>query len=257
MIGSFIQGGLGNQLFQVAAGVAHAKRVGSSFAVVEGQHFLPLQGNNISTYKDNILRKVDSRSQADFQNCVLYNEQGHQYNPIPQVDNIFLMGYFQSEKYFEDSKEEIANLFSVTPEIQDKIEEQYPFLKDEKVVSLHVRRGDYLQNPGIHPTASPEYYRDALDSIEDKDRVIVFSDDIEWCKKTFDKDFSFSVFSEDYMDLYTMTNCHHHILANSTFSWWGAWLSQTTGKIIAPKTWFGPESNLEPRDIIPKRWERL
>jgi len=257
MIGSFIQGGLGNQLFQIAAGVAHAKKMGTNFAVIEGQHHLPLQGNNISTYKDNILRGVESKPQEAFGECGLFQEQDHQYTPIPVFDNVFLMGYFQSEKYFEDCKEEIAELFSATPEIQARIDKQYPFLKEEKVVSLHVRRGDYLQNPDIHPTASPEYYRGALDSIEDKDKVIVFSDDIAWCRETFDKDFSFSVFEEDYMDLYTMTHCHHHILANSTFSWWGAWLSNTEGKIIAPKTWFGPNGPQQTQDIIPDRWERL
>jgi hypothetical protein len=257
MIGSFIQGGLGNQLFQIAAGVSQAKRMGSTFSVIEGQHHLPLQGNNISTYKDNILRGVDSRPESDFAQCTLFQERGHHFTPLPEVDNIFLMGYFQSEKYFEDNKDGIADLFSVTPEIQEKIEKQYPFIKEENVVSLHVRRGDYLDNPTIHPTTSADYYQSALDSIEDKDRVIVFSDDIAWCRETFSKDFSFSVFEEDYMDLYTMANCTHHILANSTFSWWGAWLSKTKGKIIAPKTWFGPDAHLEPKDIIPDRWERL
>jgi hypothetical protein len=270
MIGSFIQGGLGNQLFQVAAGVAHAKRVGSSFAVIEGQHYLPLQGNNISTYKNNIMRGVESKPQADFGQCVIYNEQGHQYTPLPLKNNIFLMGYFQSEKYFEDYKDDISELFSVPPQIQSTIDKQYPFLKNEKVVSLHVRRGDYLQNSGIHPTVSLEYYYNALDSINDKDRVLVFSDDIAWCKNILSKSlfmkfkqivYSFSEFSEDYMDLYTMSNCYHHILANSTFSWWGAWLSkyifQTEGRVFAPKTWFGPESNLEPKDILPDRWEKL
>ena len=257
MIGSFIQGGLGNQLFQISAGVAQAKRLGSSFAVIEGQHHLPLQGNNISTYKDNILRGIVSKPQLEFAECTLLHEQGHHYTPLPPSDNCLLMGYFQSEKYFEDCKEDIDELFSITPEIQEKIEKQYPYIKDEKVVSLHVRRGDYLDNPTIHPTTSPEYYQRALDSIEDKDRVIIFSDDIAWCRETFSKDYSFSVFEEDYMDLYTMANCTHHILANSTFSWWGAWLSQTAGKVIAPKIWFGPDAHLEPKDIIPDRWERL
>lgn len=264
MIGSFIQGGLGNQLFQVAAGIAHAKKVGTTFSIIEGQHHLPLQGNSISTYKDNILRGVGSKSQDYFSNCTVFQEQGHKYSPIPEVDNIFLRGYFQSEKYFQDCKEDISELFSITPELEKIIEEEYPYLNDEKVVSLHVRRGDYLQNPDIHPTMTPNFYQEALEAIEDKDRVIVFSDDIPWCLEIFGtatrkdvKDFSFSVFKKDYLDLYTMSKCHHHILANSTFSWWGAWLSNTSGKIIAPVDWFGPQGPQETQDIIPERWERI
>ena len=68
---------------------------------------------------------------------------------------------------------------------------------------------------------------------------------------------NFSVLDEDYFDLYTMSKCHHHILANSTFSWWGPWLSNTKGKIIAPRRWFSPDSTLESHDIIPERWERI
>ena len=257
MIGSFIQGGLGNQLFQVAAGVAHAKRVGTTFSVIEGQHHLPLQGNNISTYKDNILRDVDSLPYDSFLGNEQVHQEGHHYTPLPMKDNLFLVGYFQSEKYFEDCKEDIADLFSMTPEIEELIEEQYPYLKDEKVVALHVRRGDYLLNPGIFGSVDLSYYERALDSIEDKDRVLIFSDDVAWCRETFGEGYSFSVLDKDYLDLYTMSKCHHHILANSTFSWWGAWLSKTDGRIIAPKNWFGPSGPEDTQDMLPEGWEEV
>jgi len=257
MIGSFIQGGLGNQLFQVAAGVAHAKKVGTLFSVIEGQHHLPLQGNNISTYKSNILRNVKSISQDHFKNCRVYHEQGHHYTALPPINNLFLHGYFQSEKYFENYKKEIAGLYSITPEIEKIIGEEYPYLATEKVVSLHVRRGDYLDHPTIHPTLDNSYYTEALASISDKDRVLIFSDDVDWCRKTFGNTFSYSSLDKDYLDLYTMSKCYHHVLANSTFSWWGAWLSNTTGSVIAPTLWFGPHGAQDTQDILPERWERI
>jgi len=256
MIGTFIQGGLGNQLFQIAAGYSHARRVGGEFHVIEGQHHLPLQGNNISTYKDNILRKISFTSQASFENCVIYREESHEFKDIPDMDGIFLMGYFQSEKYFKNYKSEIADLFRARELDENIISERYPFLKDEKVVSLHVRRGDYLKFPEIHPTMSLEYYKSALDSLEDKDKIIIFSDDLEWCKKNFDKDVVYSDLPQDYLDLYAMSKCYHHIICNSSFSWWGAWLSNTQGKVIAPKTWFGPQGPTSV-NMIPERWTQI
>ena len=80
---------------------------------------------------------------------------------------------------------------------------------------------------------------------------------LEWCKKEFSSDFIYSSFDKDYLDLYAMMKCHHHVMANSTFSWWGAWLSDTKGRIIAPKTWFGPNGPQDTGDIIPSRWERM
>ena len=269
MISSFIQGGLGNQLFQIAAGYAHAKRTGSEFALIEGQHHLPLQGNGISTYKDNILRNISFRPQQDFGRCLQYKEKGHKYVPLPLTDNLFLIGYFQSEKYFYDCTKDIATLFAPPAEIEKNVLDMYPFLLDEKTVSLHVRRGDYLNNPAIHPEVGKAYYRKALDSLTDKDKVLVFSDDIEWCKKEFSSDFIYSSLDEDYLDLYAMMKCHHHVMSNSTFSWWGAWLSRkynrnysnceiyTEGVVIAPETWFGPNGPQDTEDIIPSRWERM
>tara|TARA_R110002051_G_scaffold100754_2_gene171157 strand:+ start:6142 stop:6912 length:771 start_codon:yes stop_codon:yes gene_type:complete len=256
MVSCFLQGGLGNQLFQIAAAYAAAKRNNASYGFIDGQHHLPLQGNDVGTYKTNILRKVPFVAKESFGNPQMYPEPGHQYTPLPETDNLFLMGYFQSEKYFKDCKEDIRDLFRIPEEIESIILEQYPFLVDEKVVSVHVRRGDYLNSPNIHPTVQAEYYQNALDSLEDKDKVIVFSDDLVWCRETFGEGYYYSAFEEDYLDLYTMSKCHHHILANSTFSWWGAWLSETSGRIIAPKAWFGPNWP-NSADVIPESWERL
>jgi hypothetical protein len=254
MIGSFIQGGLGNQLFQIAAGVSLAIKTHTDFAVIEGQHHLPLAGSPIKTYRDNILRGIKSRSQYEFSNCNTFREVGHGYKKLPLDPNLFLHGYFQSVKYFEEYTKEILDLFSCTPKIDEIIYTKYPFLKGENVTSLHIRRGDYLKFPNIHPVPDISYYYKALDLISDKGKVIVFSDDIEWCKENLKGDFIFSKFEEDYLDLYTMSKCHHHIMANSSFSWWGAWLSQTEGMVIYPKIWFGGNGPDTSKDIPLESW---
>tara|TARA_Y100000034_G_C6805983_1_gene361880 strand:+ start:110 stop:883 length:774 start_codon:yes stop_codon:yes gene_type:complete len=257
MIGSFIQGGLGNQIFQIAAGYSHAKKVGADFAVVDGQHSLPLQGNNISNYKDNVFRHINFRPSEFFKSCTPFRQSGHRYSDIPAEDNLFLIGYFQSERYFDNCKNDIAELFSITSEVKSELREKCPYLYDEKVVSIHVRRGDYLDNPSIHPTMDKAYYMSALESLPDMDRVLVFSDDLNWCKDFFGEDFTYSPLDKDYLDLYALSECHHHVIANSSFSWWGAWLSNTDGEIIAPEKWFGPKGPQDTWDTVPHRWTKV
>ena len=258
MIGTFIQGGLGNQLFQIAAAYAHALRLKTEFYVVEGQHHHEGQGNNISTYTDNILRKIKFQPFASFEKNGLMHEKGHHYTPFPEADDLYFVGYFQSEKYFEDYKSQIRTLFKMREEDEKIIYEKYPFLKDERVASLHIRRGDYLNFPTIHPTLSSDYYKEALDRVRDRSKIMIFSDDMKWCKEKFEgNDLVFADLPEDYLDLYAMSKCYHHIVSNSSFSWWGAWLSNTRGKIIAPKTWFGPEGPSQTDDIVPDTWEKI
>jgi len=258
MIGTFIQGGLGNQLFQIAAAYAQALRLETEFYVVEGQHHHEGQGNNISTYTDNILRKIKFQPFSSFESCGIYHEKEHSYTPFPEADGLYFVGYFQSEKYFEDCKPQIKTLFEMREEDEKIIYEKYPFLKDERVASLHVRRGDYLKFSTIHPVLSSDYYKEALERVRDRSKIMIFSDDIEWCKEKFEgDDLVFADLPEDYLDLYAMSKCYHHIVCNSSFSWWGAWLSNTKGKIIAPKTWFGPEGPAQSDDIVPDTWEKI
>ena len=99
----------------------------------------------------------------------------------------------------------------------------------------------------------------ALEHFSDKEyKFLVFSDDIEWCKQVFDDDFNFIEGEEDYVDLLLMARCKHNIIANSSFSWWGAWLNRNNNKrVIAPKKWFGSVANLDSKDLLPKGWITL
>jgi len=170
-------------------------------------------------------------------------------------DNIDLGGYFQSEKYFKHIEDEIRKDFTFDEQLfVDANRFLAEFYPGQDVISLHVRRGDYKNFPDHHPICTLEYYAKALSlidssiSFEDPDietPVIIFTDDEEWVEKQplFDGD-RFIISQENTVDfdLCLMTCCDYHIIANSSFSWWGAWLARSKG-VIAPKNWFGPSLN--------------
>jgi hypothetical protein len=162
-----------------------------------------------------------------------------------------LHGYFQSEKYFEDCKDAIRKEYKFkNPKVSSPI---------ANTVSLHVRRGDYTQHPNHHPLCDLEYYHKAMKEFEGYD-FLVFSDDKEWCKETFkQKNVRVSEVEDAIEELEMMSWCDHHIIANSTFSWWGAWLGHNEDKrVVAPKTWFGSAyHNHNTKDIYCEDWKIL
>jgi hypothetical protein len=147
-------------------------------------------------------------------------------------DDVNLSGYFQSYRYFDSIKNKIKRDFTFKPRMLN-------LNKRENTVAIHVRRTDYLGLSEYHTNLSEEYYAAALDTVAPFKNAIVFSDDIEWCRSfSLFKGFDF-VHTDPYEDLKLMTLCDRHILANSTFGWWGAYLSDTES-VVAPKDWFGP-----------------
>lgn len=244
MITSFIQGGLGNQLFQIAAGVSLAREVGDKFFLIEGQHHLPQQGNNINIYRSSLLKNIDFTSSIP-NNISAYHEPCYSYRQIPKKSNQILIGYFQSEKYFESIKNEILNLFSL------ETQEMPPGIN----VSMHIRQGDYLKNKDFHPIQPQEYYFKALEEVGSYDNLFVVSDSElpAWVHQI--KNVRLIKNSSDIKDLSLMASCHHNIIANSSFSWWGAWMNQSNNKkVIAPKIWFGPKGPQDWQDIYCKNW---
>lgn len=172
-------------------------------------------------------------------------------------DNVNLYGYFQSEKYFEHIEDSIREDFTFKPEILEPCKEAFEDF--DKVISLHVRRTDYVEKSADHPPCSLDYYKDALEYFDKDLPVLVFSDDIEWCKhqKLFEPDrFMFSENTWNLVDLCTMSLCDFHIIANSSFSWWGSYLAKSK-KTVAPKKWFGDSgytANHNTQDIYRKDW---
>jgi len=176
------------------------------------------------------------------------------------ADDVDLFGYFQSEKYFKNIEKEIRKDFTFLPEVVDVCDEFIEELvKSNEIISIHIRRGDYLNLQSYHPTSPIEYYEKALEKFPNIP-VIIFSDDISWCldKTLFDPDrFFISQGNPAEYDMCLMSKCTHHIIANSSFSWWGSWLSKSQN-VIAPKVWFGPSLNAHnTEDLYCSGWEIL
>ena len=170
-------------------------------------------------------------------------------------NEISLLGFFQSERYFSNIKDSIKEDFTFLPNILEPVEEMAKQLNHP--IALHVRRTDYLTNSENHANLPLDYYRSALAQFDDTRQVIVFSDDPKWCmeQEIFSNDrFIVSESEDNAIDMCLMTKCSGHIIANSSFSWWGAWLADSK-KVIAPSLWFGPNNkDKTTRDLIPERW---
>ena len=255
MITSLLQGGLGNQMFQVAAATSLAKKNGDEACFNLHNHHLPNQGRKCHNYIDNVFRNVDFSSPVRVLHS--HHETSYKYEEINYTPQMALIGFFQSEKYFKEHQDDIRQLFSIDSCILDIIKEKYGYLLERETAFLHVRLGDYVKYKDHHPPCSLDYYKEATSRFPENTIFLVFSDDIEWCKGKFqDERFVFIHNNEDYIDLYLMTLCKSAIMANSSFSWWGAWLGEKE-KVIAPSRWFGEGSKNNTKDLYVQEWTIL
>lgn len=235
-------GRLGNKLFVMAAAIGWSERTDKEYFIGDWVHSQLYPKINYGTQNN----KLD------------YIESDFHFKEIPDLEEDFnLVGYFQSEKYFEHCKDKIREAFYIDCELL----KNYITTIGKKVSSIHIRRGDYVNLKDYHPLCSMEYYTEAIKIMKSKghDKFLIFSDDIEWCKLKFIGDeFEFSEGRSEITDMYLMSSCHSHIIANSSFSWWGAWLNENEDKkVIAPKQWFGDLVKHNTKDLIPKGWYRV
>jgi len=232
-------GRFGNQLFQITATIGTATKHGYDYAFPKWSY---------QQYFKNPLPFGEIWPEGNFY------ENGFHYTPISCLDNTNLSGFFQSEKYFKHSEELIRHYFEFQPELVEKMWTKYNDLLMQKTCAIHVRRGDYVTNPN-HLALSYGYYLRAMDHFKDV-KFLLFSDDIPFCKTMFEG-VEFIEGNSDIEDFVLMTLCDHHIIANSTFSWWGAYLSKSEGKkIIAPRTWFGRGlKHHSTKDLYPEGWK--
>jgi hypothetical protein len=255
---SNLMGGIGNCLFQIATGYSASIRDNKEFFC---NSKIPSNPHNpISTYLDNILRNIKfSDKNIDETH---YNEKGFNFTQIPSVkNNLRLTGYFQSEKYFIENRDLILELFGIDKHTEVLLNEKYSHLFNSKTCSIHVRRNDYVKLQEYHTLLDVNYYIDAVNIIGNDCQYIIFSDDIDWCKKnlTFIKNPYFVEGDLDYQNLYLMSFCDNNIIANSSFSWWGAWLNKNDSKIvISPKIWFGEKNkHLITDDLYCHNWVKI
>src|SRR5271169_1652473 len=186
---------------------------------------------------------------------------------IKAPQDCYLVGYWQSEKYFQDMASIIREDFTFRTPMSSQNEQVAEKMRLGNTVSLHVRRGDYANNPktkATHGLCSLEYYQAAIQYVSERveqPHFFIFSDDMAWVKDNLKLDFpreyvEHNVGGESYNDMRLMSLCQHHIIANSSFSWWGAWLNSRPNKmVIAPQKWF--ENDNTNQDLYPHGWVKL
>ena len=260
MVYTTVTDGIGNILFQIAAGASLAHRNNSDYLVCLSNIDVPggiTLKEHIEPFRSNILRKVKFIDGVP-EDSIEYIQPGFEFCEIEYFDKIRLTGYYQSEKFFD--KEYVKELFILDEKTLSYINNTYGHLFNEEIISLHVRRGDYLNRPLRQPICEMPYFNRAISYLGKDKRYLILSDDIEWCKKKFiGKNFYFSINEPPIVDLYLQTFCTHNIISNSSFSWWGAWLNPNPSKIvIAPIKWFGLQmTNYNLKDLIPAEWIRI
>ena len=179
------------------------------------------------------------------------------FDKMPDGHNVY--GYLQSEKWFKHIESEIREDFEFKNNIKEPCQEMIGSV--DRPIALHVRRGDYITNCDNHPPCSKDYYDRALSHFDSDRTVVVFSDDPAWCNEQFVEDrFLISEGGDNVADLCMMSLCHDFIIANSSFSWWGSWLSTNPDKkIIAPNRWFGTgyTKDHNTSDLYCPNWESI
>jgi len=256
MISVFLQGGLGNQLFQVAAAKSLALDLNDDFAVNHDICYTPNQGQKSEKYKNTFFKNIKETTSIP---NIIYQEPEHTYNEIPKVKNITIHGYFQSEKYFINNKQKITEDFTLDKKWFDETTDWKNKNKINKsTVGVHIRRGDYLKFSHHHKINGIEYYTKAFKYFKNVDFIVV-SDDIEWAKNNINSNnVYYSDFSDEIKDFALLSSCDHNINGNSTFSWWAAYLNKNPNKkIYVPSEWYTKEANCDIKDLIPEEWIKI
>lgn len=268
------RGGFGNSLFQLAAMYVIATENNDEFCILNHKKHINDLTNDVRlkckhAFKYDFI--FDKFKQLDF--APVEWEENQEYSK--EFDNNFsryylpfeytvpqylseheYIGYFQCEKYFMHRRAEILELFKPTDEIINEVN-KYKYLFNS--IGLHVRRGDYVkQHQGRYIYLDLDYYNKGLSMFPENIPVLVFSDDLDWCRENFTDERFIFINELDYISLYLISKMKYFIIANSSFSWWGAWLGEAE-KVIAPKEWFGNDvvHKQHEYDIIPNKWIKI
>lgn len=296
MVTTKLLGGLGNQMFQYAVARALAIKFNcpvrvditafKSYQIHNGfelqkfaldretlkldcpQDKTPKQELGQSKFSiSKLIRYASRKLNANKSN--FYHEKDFSYDSdlLNQSPPVIIEGYWQSYKYFSDIREQLLEDFRLLESPTGLNEELTKKISESNSVSIHIRRGDYVSNSNAnsyHGICGLDYYQDAVNKIESvtlDPAYFIFSDDIDWCRQNL-KLSKEPIFidhnrgSKSHFDMHLMSLCKHNVIANSSFSWWGAWLNTNHNKcVIAPKQWFAIEKNTA--DLLPLDWLRI
>lgn len=276
-------GGLGNQMFQYA--LYRAMKCKGQKAIIDDYTYFKYEHcPSHAAYRLDIFSlKYNSLINNKFVLIILYLERFLKHlrlnitlvkkfeekevstydDSVFNTDKSYIVGYWQTEKYFQDFANEIRADFTYNGKWSKKNLEYRKMMQTSNSVCIHIRRGDYLNLSTIYGgICTEEYYLNAINYIRSKEKnpvFYVFTNDMEWSKQFFENE-SNVIFVEgnndenSYMDMILMTYCRHHIIANSSFSWWGAWLANEGGITIAPKKWLNTKKT---PDIWCKGWIKM
>lgn len=289
-----LTGGLGNQLFQYAAAKALSLQHKTSL-LLDVSSFMRSELPELEVPRDFELSYFEGVKETTVNTCFLQNDKNYFFLKEKRIErllpnyrrgvykepyyhydanffktrsNVFLKGGWQSYKYFQKFRQQIIPSLQIKKDIVNGVADFASDLRSEGVVSVHIRRGDYLRKPIIlewHGIMNRDYYIKAFEKIAKKTsikRVLYFSDEPEWVSSELipvmpGEIISNSISGNQYQDFFLMQNCAHNIIANSSFSWWAAYLNPNPGKIIvAPQRWFN-KAPYDTKDLIPENWIRI
>jgi hypothetical protein len=286
-------GGIGNQMFEYAFGrylalknetalKLDARNLGTSGSGTIRQYALDVFNIKAELAANAEIKKVKNEPPSRFlkelkralkKNGILQKknylkEADYKFSDLTALgDNVYLEGFFHDEKYFSLAADSIRKEFTLKPELAAFDQALLEKIKNCAAVSIHIRRGDYALDPEtqkIHGLLPLNYYQEAIALINKKVEApiyFVFSDDADWCRSNLQMpaETIFVSGHKGYEDIILMSQCQHHIIANSSFSWWGAWLNKNPKKIvIAPNQWFADiQLNEQAKDFLPDAWIKI
>lgn len=253
-----LMGGLGNQMFQYAMGKAAANERNEKLFLDKFSYYrdkkrkCEIEKFNVKSEKLSVWKVLyynmffwEDRKNRNG-NKIFWEKKIFEYEITRNIPLKYFVGSWQNEKYFKTFRDELRDDFTFKERFREEIEEKTKSISQENSVAVHVRRGDYLEN-SEYVVQRDNYYIKAMQYIWEREKNVkfyVFSDDIGWCKKHFDKEKDIICISgnTDLEDFFLMSQCRHFIIANSSFSWWAAWLADTNAIKIAPANWFVNEN---------------
>ena len=266
MLSCHLMGGLGNQLFQIFAAISYAMRSENPFISLTDNQ----SDTKRHTYWNTFLASLKPFLRDMLNNPTIIREKNFRFNDFDVTamrgQQVCIFGYFQSYKYFQPYYKTICNLIRLD-EQRAKIMEKVPVKPN--TVSVHFRLGDYKAIQHVHPLMPYEYYKESIHLINGKENIVYFCEDEDLAQvvhivSKLMLDFPKLTFArapselEDWEQMLLMSCCAHNVIANSSFSWWGAYFNSNPDKMVCyPSVWFGPTVGHDTSDLCPESWNRI